>query len=231
MIWSAFVIGLLGSLHCVGMCGPLALAVPSKPGHRIVSAALFNSGRILMYGLIGVFFGIVGYGLHLAGFQSYLSIFAGVSILIFLLFPHLENRLNSKYNFRFSGYIRKKFSGLIKKKTYSSIFTMGLLNGLLPCGLIYIAVAGALETGYVETAAIYMIFFGLGTTVLLFLTFISREVIQKIKFFRPKRLVPYLTGLIAILFITRGILYMIPPDLNELASIQFLQKITMCHGL
>lgn len=229
MIWSAFVIGLLGSLHCVGMCGPLALAVPTRKGHRLSSAAVFNGGRILTYGMLGAFFGLVGMGFHLAGVQSYLSLLTGAFVIMLVIFPRIENRLNFGYHKKMSAWVRTQIAQKIGRGTYSSIFILGMLNGLLPCGLIYVAVAGALETGFVETSAIYMMLFGLGTSILLVMTMLSRDIFSKIKLFKPKRFVPYLTFAIGILFIVRGLLYMVPPEHHELAAFEILSKITMCH--
>lgn len=226
MIWSGFIVGLLGSVHCIGMCGPLALAVPTKKGHRVISAVLFNGGRILTYAFLGALFGLIGLGFQLIGFQTYLSIATGVFVIALVVFPAIQHK------FHWSGgeWIRTKIAGLMKKKSLPSIFSLGVLNGFLPCGLIYIAVAGAIETGFVESAAVYMVFFGIGTSLVLFLTMMSKDLFAKIKSHKPKRIVPYLTVLLGILFIVRGFLYMIPPEIQENnMTVQVLQTITMCH--
>ena len=225
MIWSGFLIGLLGSVHCVGMCGPLALAVPTKKGFRITSAILFNGGRIITYGFLGAVFGLIGLGFQLIGFQTVLSIATGLFIISLVVFPALQQ----KFHWVGGDFVRKRISGLMKRKSLPSIFSLGVLNGFLPCGLIYVAVAGAIETGYVESAAAYMMFFGLGTSVVLFLTMMSKELFAKIKSHKPKRLVPYLTVLLGLLFIIRGVLYMVPPEIQGNETVQILQTITMCH--
>ena len=230
MIWSGFIIGILGSLHCVGMCGPLALAVPTIPGKRLTSSLIFNGGRILTYTVLGGFFGLMGMGIKLAGFQSYLSILTGVFVLSIVFFPSIQHYLNYKFKWDFTANIRKSMTHQLKKKSYGSLFSLGFLNGFLPCGLIYVAIAGALETGYVESAALYMSLFGIGTSIMLILTMLSRDWFSQVRMMRPKRIVPILTFLLGVMFIVRGIIYMIPPEHQELAVIEVMAKITMCHG-
>jgi sulfite exporter TauE/SafE len=229
MIWSGFIIGLLGSLHCVGMCGPLAFAVPTVKGHRLLSAVAYNAGRIFTYSLLGVVVGLLGLGIHLAGFQSYLSIATGVFIILLVIFPTIERLLHRTAKVDIGAKVRSLMSRHLKKDSYWSTGLIGILNGLLPCGLIYAALAGAIETGYVETAALYMLLFGLGTSVLMISTMLSKGFISKITWFKPRKVVPYLTMVLGLLFVTRGLLYMRPPDAEETAMIQVLQTITMCH--
>ena len=81
MFWSAFVIGLLGSFHCVGMCGPIALALPSKDPAHILS---YNFGRSLTYAGLGALMGSVGYLLPFEDIQQWLSITAGVLVLTYV---------------------------------------------------------------------------------------------------------------------------------------------------
>jgi sulfite exporter TauE/SafE len=229
MIWSGFLIGLMGSLHCVGMCGPLAFAVPTVKGHRFMSAVVYNSGRIVTYSLLGILVGLLGLGIHLAGYQSYLSILTGTFIILLVVFPALERLLFKLTKLDLGSLIRSHISKHLKKNSYISTALIGILNGLLPCGLIYAALAGAIETGYVESAALYMIMFGLGTSVLMMGTMLSKGFVLKINWFKPKKVVPYLTLTLGVLFILRGILYMRPPDAPESAMIQVLETITMCH--
>ena len=77
MLWTALVLGLAGSFHCIGMCGPIAFVIPvdrSSKSRMIFQIFLYNLGRIITYSLIGVLFGLIGKGLYLAGFQQRLSI-------------------------------------------------------------------------------------------------------------------------------------------------------------
>lgn len=95
-LWTAFLTGLLGSLHCAGMCGPICLALPmgEESGSRWWRALQYHSGRILTYVLLGTFFGWVGAGFRLAGMQSTLSVAAGVVLLaVALLSIDVDSRL------------------------------------------------------------------------------------------------------------------------------------------
>ncbi|MDH5608771.1 MAG: sulfite exporter TauE/SafE family protein [Cyclobacteriaceae bacterium] len=230
MIWSGFVIGLFGSLHCVGMCGPLALAVPTIAGQRILSVLLFQGGRILVYGLLGLFFGILGLGVQMAGFQSLLSILTGVFILLIAIFPSVQHHISGKLSWNIGAWVRKRMSQRLKKKNVLSLLALGGLNGLLPCGLIYVALAGAMETGYVESAMAYMLMFGVGTSVLLALTMFSRPFLASFTLRKSGKLIPYLTAILGAMFLIRGLVYMVPPEHQHLATVEFLQTITFCHG-
>ena len=229
MIWSGFLIGLMGSLHCVGMCGPLAVAVPTVKGHPLASAIVYNAGRTLTYGLLGIVVGVLGLGIHLAGFQSYLSILTGVFIILLVVFPVVERMLFRVNGFDQTGWVRQMISRHLKKDSYWSTVLIGVLNGSLPCGLVYAALAGAIDTGYVESAAVYMLLFGMGTSILMVTAMLSKGWVLRASWFQPRKIVPYLTFGLGVLFIIRGGLYMRPPDAPDTATIRFLQSITMCH--
>jgi sulfite exporter TauE/SafE len=168
LLWSALIMGLIGNFHCLGMCGPIALAIPVKREGKYAKATsilLYNFGRILMYALIGLLFGLFGTGIVLFGFQQHLSIILGVLIVLAVLVPFLFKKLsNGKgYIFTLISKLKSTFAQQFKKNSYPAIFTLGLLNGLLPCGLVYVAVAGATATGSWYYGMAYMALFGLGT--------------------------------------------------------------------
>src|SRR5215212_611248 len=88
LIWTGFLLGLVGSLHCAAMCGPLVVAVSNAGGTRLpfgTSRLVYNSGRIATYAAIGLLFGAVGKTFALAGVQRWLSLGAGAAILLGLL--------------------------------------------------------------------------------------------------------------------------------------------------
>src|SRR5210317_413309 len=90
MLWSALIFGLLGSFHCIGMCGPIAFVLPIPKGNKSKSffgTSLYHIGRILSYSLIGLLFGLLGKGLYLAGFQQRLSILIGIIMILIILIP------------------------------------------------------------------------------------------------------------------------------------------------
>jgi uncharacterized protein len=212
---SAIIIGLAGSFHCVGMCGPIAFALPinrKNQQSKIYSALLYSIGRLLAYGSIGVLMGYIGQGLYFSGIQRSLSIVIGVVLLLFVLMPKKWSaQLNSKmFSIPFFGWVRQSLSKLFTKKTYASIFSIGYLNGFLPCGLVYIALAGAIVTANPLEGAFFMMLFGLGTmpmmsSIVFFGAQISTNIRTKIT-----KTIPVLMVLMAVVFILRGMNLGIP---------------------
>ncbi len=214
-IIAAFSVGLLGSFHCVGMCGAIAFSLPLKEQNwltRLWGGVLYNLGRISTYGFIGAFFGLLGQGFSLAGFQRAVSIFLGVALLFALLFPKLIQRQKEKSN-RFAAFqfwLRSRMGLLFKTQSNFALIGIGMLNGLLPCGLVYVAVAGALATANIWTGVAYMLFFGLGTIPMMLLAsqfrgFISLRIRNNIR-----KALPFFVAIMAILFILRGLNLGIP---------------------
>ena len=163
--WAAFTIGLFGSLHCIGMCGPIAAALPypsQRKTHLVGSVLLYNSGRVLTYGLLGILFGILGASFSLAGFQQFISLFLGIIFLMAGLFSfNLESTLLKwKWTNRIFFFVKSRLSIFLQKKSLQSLFFIGLMNGLLPCGLVYIALAGAISSGTIGGGFIWMVAFG-----------------------------------------------------------------------
>ncbi|HEU5167476.1 MAG TPA: sulfite exporter TauE/SafE family protein [Chitinophagaceae bacterium] len=219
---SAFIMGLAGSLHCVGMCGPLALSLPVSHNNnlsRIRGGLIYNSGRILSYASMGLIFGSVGNLIIATRWQSSLSIALGVIILLYLLFP-------KKY-FHFSTatplgklfmLLRQQLGKLFQSKKLSSLWFIGVLNGFLPCGLIYLALTSSVISASPENGGLFMMFFGLGTFPMMFATvlmgnYLNQSIRQKIH-----RAVPVLLFLMAVLLILRGMNLGIPFMSPELSS-------------
>ena len=173
IFWTAFLVGIFGSLHCIGMCGPIALALPyrgqSKFGY-LFSRVLYNSGRIITYSLIGAIIGLAGQGLSLAGAQRWLSICSGIFLILIVLLPAaLTDKISIlKPAYEFTRFLKSKFRILFGKASVGSTFLIGILNGFLPCGLVYVALAGALASGSYVNGMIYMAVFGLGTFPVMF---------------------------------------------------------------
>ena len=160
--------GLVGSLHCIGMCGPIAVALPlgnKSWFHKTLGSLLYNIGRIATYALLGVIFGLLGQGIEMAGLQQWASIILGMILILSVLFPALfksQVRID-RFFFGFAGKLINRFRKLFSISSYPSLLVIGLLNGLLPCGLVYVAIAGAINTNDISSGAIYMIIFGIGT--------------------------------------------------------------------
>jgi sulfite exporter TauE/SafE len=215
LLLSAFLLGLAGSFHCAGMCGPIAIALPLY-GHslprKFFGGVLYNLGRTATYGLMGALFGLIGLGLDLMGFQQIVSIVMGAGMIILALFPKLfRSRYDSQsHSFGWIGQLKTLFRRLFSVRSFRSLFFIGLLNGLLPCGLVYIAVAGAIASGTVVSGIFYMILFGLGTIPMLLFMAIVGNVISISLRHKINKLIPILIVLVGIFFILRGLNLNIP---------------------
>ena len=215
MDWiQALTIGFLGSFHCIGMCGPIALALPVKErsmGTRVFSALIYNSGRIFTYFMLGVIFGYLGTGLQLWGFQRWISIVLGVVMILSVAFPFIFHSLNieSHINKGLSAF-KQLFAKFFGYRTFGSVFVIGLLNGFLPCGLVYLAIAGAIVSATPLNGGFYMILFGLGTIPALFsVTLVGNVFGMKFRN-RMKKIIPVFIVIIGLLFILRGLNLGIP---------------------
>lgn len=227
MLVSGLILGLLGSLHCVGMCGPIAFMLPvdrSNSVKKVSQITIYHLGRLLAYSIIGLVFGLVGKSLYIFGIQQQLSIIIGVVMIIVVLLPH---KIIGKYNFSKPLYkliskVKSSLGQALKKKTADTFLTIGFLNGFLPCGLVYMAVFGAVATGSLLDGSLYMILFGLGTIPLMTSAiylgkFLSSTVKQRIQ-----KAIPVFVVVIGILFVLRGlglgIPYISPAPIVEMAS-------------
>lgn len=204
-LWTAFTLGLVGSLHCAGMCGPLAMAVPviGKGTAAIAfSRLVYNSGRVVTYMVIGVLFGLLGQAFAMAGFQRWISIAAGVVILIGLIVSLKWG--SSTMMTRWIVKLKGLFGDALRKRSTASLFALGLVNGLLPCGLVYVAAAAAVTTGAWYHGAIYMFFFGLGTLpMMLGVGMLVGRLGQQWRL-RLQNLVPVSLAIVGALLILRG---------------------------
>jgi sulfite exporter TauE/SafE len=211
MLLAAFIMGFVGSLHCAAMCGPLVLAMPVVgPGRAAIltSRVIYNSGRIATYSILGVIFGLLGKSLVLAGFQQWLSITAGVTMLAFVFLGH--KRFTSS-GWRAASWIKATFRTFLHRRTYPAIFALGGANGLLPCGLVYLAGTASAASGDVTNASSYMFVFGLGTLpMMLGIGVCGPAMMKYLQRFRLQPLLPAAVSLVALLLILRGLALGIP---------------------
>ncbi len=220
---TALLVGLAGSIHCIGMCGPIALALPGSnhTGFNLFAGrALYNLGRIITYALIGMVAGFIGKGLYLAGAQQWVSIITGVLLILSLLIPYSLSRHLQAAGFllRFNNFLKNKLGEQLGKKGKSSLLLIGLLNGFLPCGLVYVALAGALNTGNTLNAAVYMALFGAGTFPVMFTVSIFGKLVSVTTRRKAARLIPVFIFFLGVLFILRGMnlgIKFISPDLKH----------------
>ncbi|MUU78189.1 sulfite exporter TauE/SafE family protein [Winogradskyella endarachnes] len=227
MLISALILGLLGSLHCVGMCGPIAFMLPvnrSNSLKKVSQIAIYHFGRLLAYSIIGLVFGLLGKSFYLFGIQQQLSIVIGIIMIVVILLPH---KTIGKYNlskplYKFISKIKSSLGKALKKKTADTFLTIGFLNGFLPCGLVYMAVFGAIATGSLLEGSIYMVLFGLGTIPLMTTAIYLGKFLNSTIKQRIQKAIPVFVVVIGFLFILRGlglgIPYISPAPIVETAS-------------
>ncbi|MGB5977927.1 MAG: sulfite exporter TauE/SafE family protein, partial [Cyclobacteriaceae bacterium] len=202
--------GLLGSLHCIGMCGPLVLAVPAGKVHTsrwLLNRSIYQGSRLIVYAVLGALVALAGKGLAMAGWQQALSVTTGMFLLLLAIIPAKTERWASG-NGRLSGLLinlRLRMRSLIARGGLPAAFALGMLNGLLPCGLVYIGLAGAVLTGAPLQGALWMLAFGAGTLPAIaivlgagrFMTGKARVVFRKV--------MPVTAGLLGVVLIVRGL--------------------------
>lgn len=230
MLFTAFTLGLFGSLHCIGMCGPIALALP-KENNRWSAAwkiLLYNLGRTTTYILLGVLVGLVGEGLLLIGLQKWVSIGTGVFLLAVAIFsiPVERQLVQSKYIGQFYLWMKRNLGKLLAQKSSFSFYKTGLLNGFLPCGLVYMAIVGAFTMGHLWSSIRYMCYFGLGTIPLMMVTAFAGQLVSLSLRNRLKKMYPAFLVSLALLFIFRGMQFDVPADFSFW---EMMRNVPMCH--
>lgn len=209
------------------MCGPIAFVLPVNKENKVktlLGTGLYHIGRLLSYSIIGFLFGLLGKGLYLAGFQQRLSILVGVVMILIVLIPtHTLNKFNiTRPLYKMIGQVKYQLGLYLKKSSLKALFSIGFFNGFLPCGLVYMALLGAVSTGDVTQGALYMTVFGLGTIPLMtgavYLgNFLKTSVRNKIQ-----KAIPIFVIIIGLLFILRGmglgIPYLSPADTQLLIA-------------
>ena len=233
MLYSAFIFGLISSFHCIGMCGPIAMMLPvdrNNEAKKITQIITYHIGKLSAYGTLGLIFGLLGRSFYLAGMQQQLSIIVGILMILVAVIPE---KVFAKYNFSKPVYrvitkVKSSLGQQFKNKSYKSLFTIGLLNGFLPCGMVYVALFGAIAMQNVTLGIGYMLLFGLGTIPMMvavvyasgLISFSFRGTIQKA--------IPLVAVIIGMLFIIRGlgldIPYLSPSNMSL-----FVQSEANCH--
>lgn len=222
----ALSMGLLSSLHCIGMCGPIALALPVHKGgflQQLGGLLVYNGGRAFTYSVLGILFGLIGSSLVVLGFMRYLTIAVGIIILLYVLLPvtvgsrfhppMIWNKAVSAVKSKLGKYLRSNHAG--------GWLLLGVFNGLLPCGLVYLALITSVATGTVVNGGLFMLLFGLGTFPAMFAVGFFKQHITPVLRTKFRRILPVMLGVVGIWLIVRGILIQFPssPD-----------SIPVCHG-
>jgi sulfite exporter TauE/SafE len=204
------------------MCGPLALALPHwgrGQSSFLAGRVLYNGGRIVIYAAMGAMFGMLGQGVVLAGLQRWVSLTLGAVILIGLFVsPRFASAIPVT---RLVSWLKSTLGNLLQRRGASAMFGIGLLNGLLPCGLVYVACAGATATGSILSGVGYMAAFGLGTLPMLLVISTLGTKFQFALRFKVQRLIPVSLAIVGLLLLLRGMALGIPyvsPKLPEQPS-------------
>lgn len=226
-IFAAFFIGLVGSLHCIGMCGPIAIALPVPDSSNLsffTGRILYNLGRVITYSFLGALLGLIGSKIALAGAQQVVSIILGIIVIVAVILPQKYKNYFAQHPLaqKLAQPLKSNIGVLFKKGTFSAMFLIGILNGFLPCGLVYVALAGAIASGDAISGAAVMILFGLGTIPSMFAAsvfgkFINVGIRKKIR-----KAIPVLAILLGVIFILRGMnlgIKYISPKINVPAEV------------
>lgn len=232
MFYSALIFGLISSLHCVAMCGPIALMLPldkNNPSKRVIQMMTYHLGRMTAYVSLGVLFGLLGRGFFMAGFQQKLAIVAGMIMITIALVPE---RKFAQFNFSKPVYkllskIKSTLGKQFNRKSFKALFIIGLLNGFLPCGMVYAALFGALAMPNFISSLSYMMLYGLGTIPLLVLVTQLTQ-FRKFTFQKYQKIIPIALLLIGLLFVVRGAGLSIPYLSPNTVSLHIQQQAN-CH--
>lgn len=211
----ALTIGFFGSAHCIGMCGPIAFALPLNRKNsttKLLGVGVYSFARLLTYFALGCLFGIIGKGIAISGFQQLLSIIIGISLIASIVLPRfINNKLNILPRFTLLiGQIKQGMGKRFAKQSNENLFVIGLLNGLLPCGMVYIGLAGATSMLDPMFGGLFMVAFGVGTLPVMTSISILGANISNEKRSRIQKAVPVLIAIMGVVFILRGMNLGIP---------------------
>lgn len=233
-VLTSFFVGLFGSLHCIGMCGPIAIALPVPNSGNlsfIAGRLLYNLGRVFTYSFLGAVFGLLGSRLVISGFQQSISIVLGIAIVIAVLIPPKYKAKISQHKVvqKITRPLKSGISDLFNKGTFSAMFLIGILNGFLPCGLVYVALAGAIASGDAISGSAVMILFGLGTIPTMFAATIFGKFVNLNIRRKVSKAMPVFALILGVLFILRGMSLGIP-YISPKISAQVVDESNMdCH--
>jgi len=233
MLYTALILGVLGSLHCIGMCGPIALILPVSKVNKSkkrVQVFLYHLGRVTTYSFLGFLFGLVGKGLQLAGLHQKISIAIGVLMILLVLFPKIIQLLAFKSSpiTLFFTQLKQKMGLYLQKESYYALFLIGIFNGLLPCGTVYMALVGAIAMPTLLQATLYMFLFGLGTVPLMSALIFIKDAFSTTFRSKIQKVIPVVVVVIGILFILRGLGLGIPYISPQESNLYIFTNPTSC---
>ena len=214
----------------MGMCGPISMLLPgdkSKRGRYILGRLVYNLGRIFTYSILGLLMGLVGEQIALFTSQKILFIIVGSLLLLAFILPARWRQYLDMlpYISRFTGFIKSSLSTFYKRHSLFAQLVFGVLNGFLPCGLVYAALSGAFLMSEAWESALFMTLFGVGTLpMMLGFAFLGNR-LRKLISFKPKMVYTFSYIILAIWLIFKGV---------NLPANRFSEHdangITVCHG-
>lgn len=215
LVVSAIALGFASGFHCIGMCGPIALSMgltKKQATNFYLQNLTYQFGRIFTYSLLGGILGIIGEGFEMAGFQQYLTIAVGILLIMMAIFSFGGKDFASKIPFlsKFLFSVKSNLGKLLQKADYRSRFTTGILNGFLPCGMVYMALTASLAAGGIWQGASYMALFGLGTLPFMFTVVLVGNLMNQAFRLKILKAVPFIMIILGGLFILRGLELGIP---------------------
>lgn len=232
MMYTALLFGLFGSFHCIGMCGPIAFVLPIDRTSRfksVLQTSLYHLGRIFSYSLIGALFGLLGKGFYLFGLQQQLSIVVGLVMILSIAVPRLFSKMSiARPVLKFTNKIKSSLGNSLKKKENSTFFTIGFLNGLLPCGLVYMAMIASLTSTSVFEGITYMALFGLGTVPLMSAIVLLGNITSYVNRRKIQKLIPVVVVVIGMFFVLRGLGLGIP-YVSPKPMVNLIDAVEVCH--
>lgn len=233
MLWTAFLLGFLGSFHCLGMCGPIALVISARSGRRfLIYKVIYNLGRTVTYSLLGVMVGAVGFSFQLAGIQQWVSILTGgLIIMMAFYFKRSEKYVAGAGFFGLAGKVKKGLGKYLKQGGARAFFSSGLINGLLPCGMVYMALLASLALQNPLSGGIYMFVFGIGTIPMMLAIMLMGELLSVNLRTKFLRVMPYFAMFIGLLFILRGSelgIHYVSPNLQGFIYGKETPEMTIC---
>lgn len=211
----AISMGLISSFHCVGMCGPIALALPVHKGTRaqqIQGVLAYNAGRALTYSAFGMVIGALGASLAWMGILRYASVAVGLAMLAYVLWPSgLGQRLHMPLFWQKNvGQLRQKMGSYLKRSDLPSMVLLGMLNGAIPCGMVYMALMSSVATGSIWGGGAFMALFGLGTMPAMLALGLARQQFTPALRTRIRKLTPVLVAIAGIWLVARGVMTSYP---------------------
>ncbi|WP_229254108.1 sulfite exporter TauE/SafE family protein [Dyadobacter sp. NIV53] len=226
----AVTMGLMSSFHCISMCGPIALTLPVRKGNfwqKFAGLSVYNGGRAISYAMLGAVIGCVSSSLVWIGYLRYLSVFAGMLMLVYVFWPSKLDLYFHPPKFwqEVINHVKKGMSEMLKSRKIHGWFMLGMLNGLLPCGMVYLALMSSVATGSISGAGTFMLLFGIGTLPMMMAVGFFKNWFTPVLRTQIRKLTPVILAVAGIWLVGRGI-FIQYPSVNSGSSAQ----ITICHG-